>query len=472
MATYGLTNEGFLVKTLDVIRSDISIALQAVFGPSIRLDDQSILGQLVGIIAERMALLWELAEAVNSSQDPDAATGAALEQLCLLTGTLRPPATYSAVQLTLTGDPGTVIPSGTKVKTTSTLLEFSTSNGALLVALAAWVASTPYVVDDRVTVNGHVYQCVTAGTSDVGTGPDSEPPDFLNPAATPQARNAIVDGTVVWVYLGEGTAVDDVVAQATDSGPVTAVAYDISTIVNAISGWDSVTNLADANTGRNIATDSELRLLREQELATGGSSPINALRAELLRVTGVLVASIFVNNTDFVDADGVPAHSIEALVRGPETPDAVFDQNIWDALLAGVAAGIRTYANPAGNPVVGTATDDEGNVHAMSFSRPVNRTIYVDLLLVKDPALYPTDGDDQIKLAIVTWGDLQNTGKNVVANALIAQAFKIPGVLDVTHCWIDDAPVPTVSTTIPVSLRELAVYDTSNIAVASVDGVP
>jgi uncharacterized phage protein gp47/JayE len=470
MPVYGLTTEGFLVKTLDIIRNEIGVALQQAFGPSIRLDDESILGQIVGIVSERLALLWELAEVVNSGYDPDAASGASLEQLCLITGTQRPVATYSAVTLTLAGVPTTAIPAGSKVRTVSTLKEFQTTVSTTIgAAEAAWVAVTAYVAGDRVTANDGVYECVVAGTS-AATSEALNAPDFPNPAASPQPYYAIVDGTVTWVYLGVGTGSVDVTATAVESGPVVGSAYDINEIVNGISGWGGAINLQTATTGRDIATDAELRLLREQELATGGSSPINALRAELLAVPDVLSVSIFQNNTDadlVIEGGTLPPHSVEALVRGPVSPDAAFDQSIFDALLDGVAAGIKTHGT-----VAGWAVDDEQTSHYMKFSRPTNVPIYVDIEVTVDPTLYPDDGDDQIKTAILAYGEAQATGKDVTASRIMAAIHSVTGVLDVTQCFIDDAAAPTTSTTIAISKRQLATFSLVDIAVLSVDGTP
>ena len=176
---------------------------------------------------------------------------------------------------------------------------------------------------------------------------------------------------------------------------------------------------------------------------------------------------MFVNNTDTTNSDGMPPHSVEALVRPVDPPPSDFDQAIWDTLLANVAAGIVTTGNTSG-----TDTDSQGTVHTIKYRRPTEVPIYIILNVTKDPAEYPTDGDDQIKDAIVTWGDAQATGKDAVATAIVAKAFSVDGVLDVTAVKIGTAPGPTLSTTIPISLRELATYDTSRITVVSVDGTP
>ncbi len=453
---YGLHSLGYTPKTLVVIREELVAALRAQFGASIDTDDRSILGQLVGIVAEHLALLWETSELVNSSQDPDKASGTALDALCLMTGTFRAPATYSAVPAILFGDTGTVVAAGKRIATTSTSVNFATAEDGTLVVLPAYAFATPYAVGECVSIGADAFVCVLAGTSLDGTEA---------PTATPGV--IMEDGTTAWYYLGEAEATVGVVAYAAETGPVAAAAYDLTTILDAVTGWEGVLNVVDATLGDALMTDSALRLLREQELAAGGSSPVNALRSELLRVPDVVSVSMFVNNTDTVNADGLPPHSVEALVRGPEILPIAFDQSIWDALLAGVAAGILTHGDE-----VGTAEDDEGTAHTMKFTRPTEIPIYASLSVTKDPVAYPVDGDAQIELAIVAYGQAQATGKDVTASRLIAAAHSVAGVLDVTACFIDDAPAPATSTTIAISLRELAVFSTTRITITSIDGTP
>jgi uncharacterized phage protein gp47/JayE len=426
----GLDATGFTIKTLEEIREEINDELRTAYGQSVGLTDDDFLGRAVGIFAEREALLWELADAINSATDPDNATGAKLDSLAALTGTIREPAKKSTVTLTLTGTPSTTVTSGSQASVTTTLEKFTTLANATILATTAWAGTTAYALNDRVTNSGNVYLCIVAGTSAGSGGPTTE-------------AASIVDNTVTWRFLGNGTG------------------DDIITIETAVAGWDSVMNILDATLGSDIETDEDLRSRREEELASPGTSPIDALRTDLLLVTGVTSVTLFVNNTDTTDADGVPPHSVEALVRGGA------DQDIWDALLAGVAAGIGTHGTESG-----TSTDSEGNDHTMKFSRPTQINIYVDITCTYDVDLYPADGDDQIKAAIVAFGDAQDTGKDAVSSSIKAQCFTVPGVLDVTLAEIDTSPAPTTETTIAIALRELAVHDTSRITVASSPATP
>jgi len=503
MATYGLTATGFVAKTLEIIRDDLNEALTNFFGTSIDLEN-GLLAKIIGILSERYAELWELAEAVNSSQNPDAATAVALDALCLLTGTFRLEAISSTVTLTLTGSPTTVVAAGSRASTLSTGQKFLTTAPATILALSAWTITTGYTVGQRVRNASRAYQCITSGTSAGSGGPTTTAAD-------------ITDGTVHWRYLGEGTGAVDVASQAMTTGPVIAISGDITVIETPIGGWSSVINILDAVVGYDTQTDEALRITREEELSQAGTSTADAIRAALLAITGVTSATVFVNDTDVTDPDGMPPHSVEALVLGGA------DATIGSTLLAQVAAGVQTIGNTTTNP-----TDSEGVSHTIKFSRPTQISIYADLFLTKDTT-YPTDGDAQVKAAIVAFGAAQKCGKNAVASSVAAQAFKVTGVLEVTDtriytdviaagaAWLPTTayvatpgsrsvvtnngnayicitggtsagsvgPLGTgtditdnsvhwryLGNTIPVAPRELAVFDTSRVDVTSSTGTP
>jgi len=453
---FGLTPTGFVPKDLETIRSEIVEEIADLFGESVgeaAASDTAAIGQLVGIIAERFALLWQLAEAINSSADPDKATGTELEALAALTGTVREPATLSEIVLALTGTAATLVPGGSQASEEDTGVTFETLADATIVAAPVWAPTTAYVVGDRVENDtpDRIYECVVAGTSAGAGGPTG-------------TGTGIVDGGVTWDFLGEGDGVVDAAAEATETGPKIALARKVTVIETPVSGWSGVINVLDADPGSDIESDADFRIRREDELATAGTSPIDAVRAALLDILDVEFVSLFVNNTDdpiTVGGVDIPPHAVEALIIGGD------DQDIWDALLANIAAGIQTFGTE-----IGSATDSEGNVHTQAFSRPDEVEIYIDIELTYDAALYPTDGDDQVKAAIVAQGNLSTTGKDSVSSAVKSWCFDVPGVLDVTLAEIDDAPAPSSEATVAINVREIAKYDTSRITVVSVSGTP
>lgn len=460
MSDIGLTADGFFTPTVNEVIDGMSVALRAVFGASLRLGNTTIFGQIVAILAEQLRLLWETSQSVYSSQDPDAAAGAALDAVSALTGTLRPGAQASLVVLTCAGVPATLIPTGSVASTASTHKKFGTTADVIIATLATWAGSTTYGVGARVTNASRAYECTSAGTSAGSGGPTS-------------TATSIVDSGAIWQYIGEGVGAVDADAQSLELGPIAGTALDISVRETAIVGWSSVLNLADALPGRAIATDSELRLLREAELAGGGASTPDALRSVLLELTGgnVESVSVFYNVTDTTDVDGVPPHSVEALVQLPV--GASNDQLVFDTLFENVAAGIRTHGTS-----VGASLDSEGTSHVMKFTRPEEKTIYVDITLIVDPLAYPSDGDAQVKQAIADYGLTQLGGMDAVAARIGARAFQVPGVLDIPRSGslggtlIKITASPTADTTIAISRRQIARYSTSRVTVHTSPGVP
>lgn len=122
----GLTDNGFDRKRLDTLLEELNAELRAIFGENFDVDPSSPQGQINGTISESNANLWEIAEASFNSFQPNKATGDSLSELVQLNNITRQPATASTVSLTLGGDNGTLIPSGSVVETEDTGERFLT----------------------------------------------------------------------------------------------------------------------------------------------------------------------------------------------------------------------------------------------------------------------------------------------------------------------------------------------------------
>jgi uncharacterized phage protein gp47/JayE len=442
MPDYGLLSTGFSAKPLLTIKSELEAELKAAFGASIKVTPQSVFGKLIGILADRESELWDLAQAVYNATDPDKATGAALEALCALTGTIREGATPSTATLACVGTAGTVLPVGRVVSVSgSGGARFESTEAATLTAVSAWTAATAYAVGAKVRNNSNVYQCTVAGTSAGSGGPTT-------------TANSITDNTVTWTYLGTGTGCADVGFEAEETGPTVATARTLTSIETPVSGWASAINVEDADLGQDIETDAALRVRREDEISAGGNATVNAIRNAVLDVDDVEACVVFVNDTDTTDGDGVPPHAVEILVQGGE------DADILQAVFDSVAAGIATHGTESGS-----VEDDSGNSHTVEFSRPSEQDVYIIANVTKDPDDFPSDGEDQIKAALVEYGDSLEIGHNVVSSRLKAAIFDVDGVTDVTSCYIGLAPAPAVETTISITSRQRAAFDTSRITV-------
>lgn len=457
MSDFGFTGTGFVAKTAQIIQADIGANLQAAYGTSFQIDEGSAAGQLGAVIAAVAAELWEVGEQTISGIDPDKATGAQQDATNALTGTVRKPATKSLVFLTLMGTPTTAVNAGFQAKTADTGVTFSTIVAATIATLPAWQATHGYNLRDRVTNANRVYYCITAGTSAGSGGPTTTAAD-------------IVDGGVHWRYLGEGTGSVDVLAQALETGPLVAVSGDISVIVTPVAGVSNpggVINVFDATLGTDIESDEAYRVRREQELAGAGGGTAAAIAALIRKLSGVIAVHVFENKTDFTDANGLPPHSIEALVEGGA------DQDIINLLGNEVVDGIAIYSG--GGTVTGTFVDSEGFSETIVFSRPVLVNIYVDVTLHFDNtnggASYA--GDQAVKDAIAAAGLKYVIDLDVFATRITAAVLGVAGVLDVPRSGslggtlISTAPTPTSDATISIDSRSLASFDTSRITVHS-----
>lgn len=241
---------------------------------------------------------------------------------------------------------------------------------------------------------------------------------------------------------------------AQDTGPVVANAGTLTGGPELVTGWNSVTNPNDATLGKLQETDAELRLRRLQEVAGAGGSTLEAIRADVSRVAGVISVKALENTSDIVDSNGLPPHSFEVLVLGGDDDDIA--QAIFDTKPAGILAFGSTIVN---------VEDSEGVTVPIGFSRPTAKQVWLELdLLVDDD--YPAGGDDAVKQTVVEFAEtIFLTGDDVVLARLNQAAFMVMGVRDITEIRAGFAVSPIGTANLIIALRELASFDTSRVVV-------
>lgn len=381
---FGLTPEGFVKKRIADIKAEIEASLRADLGAEINLLPAAVLGQIVGVVAEREALLWELGEEVYNSQYPDTASDVNLDNVVGITGIERLPATKSLVTATLTGTVGTVVPTGFIFRVAGTTHDFETI--------------------ETVTIDGPT----------------------------------------------------DVRCQALVTGPVPAVAGTLTEIPVGLVGLTSVTNAEDAEVGRDLETDDQMRLRRRNSLQIAGAATPDAIRARVRDLDGVSDVIVFENDTMIEDGDGRPAKSYEVVVNGG------VDQEIADTIWATKPAGIRTHGTE-----LETVADSQGFSKQVRFSRPTEVDIWIDVTVTGDFDFVATEAD--IKEILATYGNQTfGIGKDVVVYPkLICSLDGVVGLVDV-ELKIGIAPVPTLDDNIDIAPNEIPKFDTSRITVTIV----
>lgn len=383
--TFGLTSTGFLKKRLADLTSELEADFQTAFGAAVKITGDSVMGQLIGIFAERLAEVWELGEAVYGAAYPDSADGVPLDHAVAITGHSRLGATYSTVTVTC----------GT--------------NGVSPVTL-------PVGRQIRVTATGATFE--TTEEVEIPAG-----------------------GTV------------DVECRATVTGALAAPAGTLTEIVTPVSGWDTATNAADAEVGRDQETDADLRIRRRTTLQIAQAGGVAAIEARLLELSGVEFAGVAENRTDTTDGNGRPPHSIEAVVLGGVTVD------VAETIYAAKPAGIATYGSS-----LATVVDSFGNDVVVYFSRPSSVSIYCSLDMATNSA-FPAAGVTLAREAVVDYVSGLANGDDVTPFGVVSSLAAIPGIVGVTP-YLGTSAWPTIANTaVSLAITEIAAIDTSQVSV-------
>ena len=103
---------GMHVPTYNDIRDDLIAKMKQIFGDDIYITEDTQDYQQISALARKIYDVNSLAMMVYNNRTPITAVGVGLDNLCALVGIKRKPSRYSEVQLTITGNPGTVIQRG------------------------------------------------------------------------------------------------------------------------------------------------------------------------------------------------------------------------------------------------------------------------------------------------------------------------------------------------------------------------
>ena len=211
-------------------------------------------------------------------------------------------------------------------------------------------------------------------------------------------------------------------AEALDAGRTRANATTITVIATPVSGWTSVTNLADATPGEEIELDAAFRLRREQNLQRAGSSPLEAIVAQVLEVEGVTQCVAWENTSLVTDTAGRPGKSVEVMVLGGD------DEDIARAIWAAKAGGIETYGT-----TTETFADDRGVTQTVKFSRPSDLSVYATIQVEYDPSTYA--GDAAVEDAFLEVTEGLRAGERARISDMVTAVCAVAGVVD-AYIWV------------------------------------
>ncbi len=439
----GLSDQGFTIKRLPELLQDGRDEGTELFqdqvspGDVVDVSTDSIIGRLIALKTPAEVDLWEAAQQVYSAFDANAATGISLDNMVMLSGIpARFENTYSTAQVLLSGDISTTIPVNSYISSQATGKRFYTLSDTVLdtnsvsgftVGVVNVQASTLYTVTyTRQGVSRVISYTSSATPSAI---------EIINglfaaiTSAFTEIDAQVVGETVVFdltdvfapvdVNVSSNLATFKIVkladVRAEEYGPIEQPFNTITTIVTTRLGWDGVYNPIAASPGRIRETDEELRLRFRNTKFERATGTVESIYSALFNLVGVEQVYIEENDTNITNANGVPGHSFLVLVEGGVSVEIA--KAIWENRPGGILS--------VGNTTI-QITDKFGYTRNISFSRPTNQSIYVQLSLTTDQN-FPESGEDKIREAIINYLDSLTIGQDVIYSRLYTPINSIPG---------------------------------------------
>ncbi|HHT5345851.1 TPA: baseplate J/gp47 family protein [Raoultella planticola] len=224
-----------------------------------------------------------------------------------------------------------------------------------------------------------------------------------------QDTNSVVWNLPATVVIGtDGTVV--ATATCANSGAVAAVAGSVNGINTPTRGWASVTNPLAATVGVAAEKDAELRVRQSQSVALPSLTPFEAVDGAIANIKGVTRHKLYENDQDVSDANGLPPHSIAAIVEGGDATE-----------IANTIRGVKDQGTtPYGSTVI-IVPDKYGSPHPVGFSRPVDVPVFVKIT-ISPLAGYTSQVGDEIKAAVAAYINSLAIGASVLLSRIYSPA--------------------------------------------------
>ena len=481
----GLTSAGFTPKSLAEIRSDISDNIKLKLGADIDTTPSSRIGQFVDIVSDEIYSAWLGLQDTYNSFYPDTASGASLDNVVAITNTARKAASSSVAYVYFAGTASTIIPSGSLVHKTGTQERLATIEDHTISDKANIIISNDVATGGSITLSwdtisiaainwndsiatikaaieahsGISNVTVTGGFNTVGAVHIEFVTDTLTSRA-PTIETTTLSGPGASPVAHFSTEKPELVV-AVNTGPLVLSSLSVREITTPILGLSDVLNFDPGTEGADRETDAELRSRRTLELQKSGTTTIGGMREAIEAIADVLNVTIIENPTSSTDADGRPAHSVEVFVTGGL--DNTIAQAIYDSKPIGI--GIVTTV-PGADQRSGTITDVNEVSQTLTFSKPESVAIKLDVNITKSAAtegpVYPADGDQQVKDALIAYFKTLVLGNDVKNHNLITPVNTVPGIETLTiYQGLASGPTPTASNNIAISIQQVAVIAVS-----------
>lgn len=409
-------------------------------GETLSTDESSILGRILGVVADIDSSQEELIFQMYSSFDPEQAEGVYLEKLVyLFAGLKRKQPTPAIAGLMLRGSLGVTVPEGSNVSNTKTGDVFSTdntvtftqtnANGVVLsvetVVLGNTISLTYAEID---SLNQYDPITIVAGETDTALSISRTLVQTINATSSIISAFLDQDNLIHIKFINFNTtgnfsttgnlsviqSYKPVTATSRTFSAVSQAVNDLNVIQSPVLGWFEVYNPYDSIASTELESDTDLRnryRFSKSFIQTGNRE---AMYAALYSLSGVRYVNVQENIQD-IPFEGRSAHGIIVTVLGGDEQE-----------VAQTIDKYRAFAYTDGSIEIGL-TDINGSPYSVRFNRPEIVPIKVKLSLTTDTNVFPTDGMLRIRNALIDYISKLNVGEDVIWSKLFTPINTVNG---------------------------------------------
>lgn len=254
----------------------------------------------------------------------------------------------------------------------------------------------------------------------------------------------------------DGTVDVSVVCQTV--GAITAQPGDINKIMTPTKGWISFVNTVAAIPGQPVEKDSQVRSRQANSTANPSQTLLEGTTGGIHSVSGVTRYRVYENDTNEVNANGLPPHSITAVVEGGA------DEDIAEEIR--IRKGIGGYTN---GDVAIDVLDAYDQPITVRFYRPVYVPIYVTVNL-KSKSGYTSSTTTDVKKAVANYLNSLRIGDNLSLSSIWGAALSvIPNLasplFSITSLTAGKSAEAQETTDIDILFNEVTSGDVANVIV-------
>lgn len=445
-----LSSTGLYPLRYETVEAQIDDAIQQAFGGDIDLSSDSLMGVYADVLGIAEVELWELSQAVYDSANLMSAEGILLDNLALLVGIVRLPATGTRGVLWVGAADGTILPAESRFQ--SKVGDYFISQSETNITTSACVKTTMVVnslvqgESYTVTINGNTFRReATANQTELEILQYFEeilPSDgtvtatLSGTSLTPQLIIENVDLTTTMEisatsYLSFPLVICSTIIVAEQTGGIEVEPHTITSYLpeeGLVTPLVYVDNEFALTTGRALESDGDLRarLLSHYTTVAGGTP--ESIYSAVSSVDGVNSVKVIENLTSSTNSRGMPPKSFQVIV------DKGNDQLIAEAIWTSKPAGIHCYADRFSPLTISkTVIDYNSQSHLIRFIRPNTKYVWIYCqYTLYNEEIFPSSGELIMKEELAVFGQALGIGNDVIPDRFYPSVYRnVKGVDDV-----------------------------------------